>query len=260
MSRITAVVNQKGGVGKTTTTVNLAHAFAKNGTRRVLAVDLDPQASLSAVLGMDIGQIEKTIYDLFLEVPLGQSTAQVIHTTSTEGVSLLPSTIDLASAEELLLTRLSRERVLSLILKPVAFAYDEILIDCPPNLGQLTINALTAADEIIVPFEPDYLGLRALGHLMRTVDNIKAMTNPNLHMSQLVITKFDKRTRHARIIVDEVRRTFPGKVIEAEVPYSVKAKDAVASGKSIFAYDPDSSVAVAYQGVAEELENHAEPA
>ncbi len=255
MTKIIAVANQKGGVGKTTTTLNLAHALAEDGRNRVLLCDLDPQASLTALLGLEVHSLPASIYDLLVEKP-NVSYQQVIQPTGMAGVSLLPSTIDLSKAESELLAEPGRDHLLAGLLEPLRAEYDFILCDCPPSLGLLTSNVLAAADEVLIPLSSDYLALRALEHLLANVEKIRRRVNPNLKTGGILVTMHHQRTAHARAILDGLREAHPELVLESVVPYSVRAKDSIATGQSVIAYDPKGPLAEAYRNVAREIANH----
>jgi chromosome partitioning protein len=248
---ITAIVNQKGGVGKTTTTLNLGAGLARRG-RRVLLVDLDPQAGLSASAGIAVAHLTTSIYQALLDETV--DPLPIIHKTAA-GVDLLPATIDLAAAEVELVTMTLRELVLRDVLAKVRSRYDHILIDCPPSLGLLTINALAAADRVIIPLECEFLATRGLALLLRTLDKVKARLNRELHVAGILATKFDGRTLHATEILSELRANFPGQVFEPVIKHTVRVKEAPAAGLSIFDYEPNHDVAKAYLQLAAEVDH-----
>jgi chromosome partitioning protein len=256
MTKIIAVANQKGGVGKTTTTLNLAHALAEDGQNRVLLCDLDPQASLTALLGFEVHTLPASVYDLLLEKP-GLKPEDVVLATQMAGVSLLPSTIDLSKAESELLAETGRDHLLAGVLAPLHDRFEFILCDCPPSLGLLTSNVLAAADEVLIPLSSDYLALRALEHLLANVEKIRRRVNPRLKTGGILVTMHHQRTAHARAILDGLRSSHPELVFESVIPYSVRAKDSIATGQSVLAYDPKGPLAEAYRSVAREIANHA---
>lgn len=244
---IVSLVNQKGGVGKTTTAVSLAVALGRSG-QRVLLVDLDPQANATSALGVD-GKEAAGTYDAILDdAPMADCVIQV----EAERVSVVPSSAELSGAEVELVPVMARERRLTNALATVKDSYDWILIDCPPSLGLLTINALTASDAVIIPVQCEYMALEGLSRLMETLDLVKRNLNPRLHVLGVVLTMFDARTRLAQQVVDEVRSHFP-QTFATIIPRSVRLSEAPSHGKSIFLYDEGGRGATAYQAVASEL-------
>jgi chromosome partitioning protein len=244
---IISLVNQKGGVGKTTTAVSLAVALGRRG-QRVLLVDLDPQANATSALGMD-GKDMPGTYDAILdETPMSQCVIRV----EEEHVSLVPSSAELSGAEVELVPVMARERRLTNALAQVKDSYDWILIDCPPSLGLLTINALNASDAVIIPVQCEYMALEGLSRLMETLELVKRNLNPKLEVLGLVLTMFDGRTRLAQQVVEEVRGHFP-QTFTTIIPRSVRLSEAPSHGKSIFLYDQVGRAATAYDAVASEL-------
>jgi chromosome partitioning protein len=243
MARVIAVANQKGGVAKTTTVHALGAALAELG-RRILMVDLDPQASLSFATGIE-DEPDPSMHD----VMMGRSTiADILYESS--GVDVAPSSIDLAGAEVHLLTRTGREYVLQRALRPVADDYDFILVDCPPSLGILTINGLTAASEVLIPLQAELLTQRGLGQLLDTVSDVRSFTNPDLQVLGAVITMFDSRTRLGRDVIDDIRRTHRVDILEPFVPKSVKVAEAPRRGLSVLGHARTSAAASAYRELA----------
>nr|WP_281260750.1 AAA family ATPase [Murinocardiopsis flavida] len=249
--RIMSVANQKGGVGKTTTTVNIAASLAMHG-QRVLVVDLDPQGNASTALGMERGSDTQSIYHCLVE---DQSVAEVTRPVEgIPGLSCVPATIDLAGAEIELVSLVAREAR----LKRALSAYDTsevdyILIDCPPSLGLLTVNAMVACDEVLIPIQCEYYALEGLGQLLRNVDLVKSHLNPTLAISTIVLTMYDARTRLASQVADEVRSHFGGLVLDSVVPRSVRVSEAPSYGQSVMTYDPSSTGAVAYMEASREI-------
>jgi chromosome partitioning protein len=244
-----AVANQKGGVGKSTTAVNLGAYLALAGAR-ILVVDLDPQGNASTGLGLDHRRIEPSVYDVLM----GEAeAADAIRQTPVSNLDILPSTIDLAGAEVELVNALSRETRLRQALGTVRYGYDVVFIDCPPSLGLLTVNALAAADELLIPIQCEYYALEGLGQLLRNVDLVRVNLNPGLHIGGIVLTMYDGRTRLAEQVVQEVRRHFSDLVYHTVVPRSVRLSEAPGYGVPIALYDPLSRGGIAYRDLAFEL-------
>ena len=250
-TRIFAVANQKGGVGKTTTTVNLGACFAEMDCR-VLVVDLDPQANATTGLGLNPRQLEHSLYDVLLQ---GVSMADVIEPTEVKNLHVAPASLDLAGAEIELVPAFSRERKLRDALEAVTDDYDMVLIDCPPSLGLLTINGLTAANEVLVPIQTEYYALEGLGQLIRNVDLVKRNLNPELELSTIVLVMFDARTKLSGQVADEVRDHFGDKVCKQVIPRTVRLSEAPSFGQPITVFDPASRGATAYRAVAKEVLN-----
>ncbi len=250
MAIVTAVVNQKGGVGKTTTTFNLGVGLQRLG-RRVLLVDLDPQAALSVSAGIPIAHLTASVYQTLLDENV--DPLPIIRETLS-GVDILPATIDLAAAEVELVNMTLRELVLRDVLAKLRPRYDHILIDCPPSLGLLTINALAAADRVIIPLQCEYLATRGLTLLLRTLAKVQSRLNRDLQVSGILPTMFDGRTTHANEVLGELRTNFPGQVFDVVIKDSVRVKESPAAGLSIFDYDHNHDVAKAYLKLAQEVD------
>jgi chromosome partitioning protein len=253
-TRVLTVSNQKGGVGKTTTAVNLAAALVDRGAR-VLVIDLDPQGNASTALGVPHSAETPSVYDVLIdEFPL----ADIVQ-TSPESPNLLcaPSTIHLAGAEIELVSQVAREHRLRTAVDDYLANLDErldfILIDCPPSLGLLTINAFTAARELLIPIQCEYYALEGLSQLLGTVRMIQKHLNPELHLSTIVLTMYDGRTRLAQQVADEVREHFPREVLTTVIPRSVRVSEAPSFGQTVIAYDGQSAGAIAYREAAVEI-------
>ena len=250
-ARIVSVCNQKGGVGKTTTTINLGASLAEQG-RRVLLVDFDPQGALSVGLGKgDPRQLDLTIYNLLME--RGVDTEEVILETSVEGMDLLPSNIDLSGAEVQLVHEVGREYILGGLLKPVVADYDYIMIDCQPSLGLLTVNALTASQGVLVPLECEYFAMRGVALLMETIEKVQSRLNQELTIDGFLATMYDSRTLHTREVLGRIVDAFGEKVFHTVINRTVRFPDATVVGEPITRFDPSSMGANAYRELAKEV-------
>ncbi len=246
---VIAVANQKGGVGKTTSAVNLSVLIAGFGLR-VLLIDLDPQGNATSSLGIEKQGLVGSTYDLLVdEAPL----ESVVHASGRPGLSVVPATPGLAGAEVELVGAAGRERRLEQALAVNSSAYDIVLIDCPPSLGMLTVNALTAADGVLVPIQCEFLALEGVGQLIGTIDLVKRHLNPDLDIVGVLMTMYDSRTRLSQHVVDEVKRYFPDRIFGEVVPRSVRLAEAPSYGQSIIEYDRASRGAAAYEQVARDL-------
>jgi chromosome partitioning protein len=252
--RTIAVANQKGGVAKTTTVASLGAALAELD-RRVLVVDLDPQACLTFSLGLDPDAVELSIHDVLL----GRVSAGMAVQSTADGLDLLPSTIELAGCEAMLLTRTGREYTLRLALEDVIGSYDVVLLDCAPSLGVLTLNALTAADQVLVPLQCETLSHRGVGQLLDTVHDVQRLTNRGLQVMGVLPTLFDSRTTHAREVLADVSSRYGLEVIEPPIAKSVRFAEAPARGRSILRTAGRTPGAAAYRALARRVAGLDEP-
>ena len=249
MSRIIALANQKGGVGKTTTAINLAASLAAL-EKRVLIIDADPQANATSGLGIDLKQVKTTIYDCLID---GVSPRQAVTQCGIDNLSVIPSNIDLVGAEIEMLERPEREKTLKRVIAPIAGDYDYILIDCSPSLGLLTVNALSAANSVLIPVQCEYFALEGLGKLLNTIKIIQTNLNPALEIEGFLLTMYDSRLRLANQVVEEVTRHFQQMVFNTIIQRNVKLSEAPSYGQPAILYDAESRGTVNYLNLAREL-------
>lgn len=248
-ARIISLCNQKGGVGKTTTSINLGASLAYYG-RKVLAIDFDPQGALTAGLGANAHDVP-TIYDLMLGKV--SEPHEAIQHTAVEGLDIIPANIDLSAAEVHLVSEVAREQILAGVLRKVANEYDVILIDCQPSLGLLTVNALTASHGVLIPLAAEFFALRGVALLIETIDKVRDRLNPSIELDGIVTTMFDPRTLHAREVLERVVDTFDDKVFDTVITRTVKFPDASVAAKPIITYAPENAASEAYLQLAREM-------
>jgi len=254
---VLCIANQKGGVGKTTTVAALAEGLSEHG-KRVLLIDWDPQACLTISLGLNPDNVKRTGYDVLAAVISGRkgpSIKDVVSPTGDPNIYLVPSSIELAQAQLDLVSAVNRESILNQMLKGVRQSYDFILVDCLPSLGLLTINALAAADEVIIPLQADFLAMKGLVRLLTTIIRVKEKLNSSLDIAGILFTMTSSRTLHSKEVIEVTRRAFGDRIriFDAMVPTSVRFKEAPAAGKSILTYAPKSEGASAYRSLTEEV-------
>ncbi len=248
MGKIISIANQKGGVGKTTTSVNLSSCLALAG-KKVLLIDADPQGNATSGCG-GTKDVEKSTYDLIVNQ---EKLSNVVQSTAVENLEVCAANIDLAGAEVELVSQISRETKLKAVLEKEKGNYDYILIDCPPSLGLVTLNALTASDSVLVPIQCEYYALEGLGQLMSTIDLVQKHLNPKLDIEGVVLTMYDARTNLSKQVIDEVKKYFKNKVYKTIIPRNVKLSEAPSYGLPISLYDKKSEGSKAYAALANEL-------
>lgn len=249
VARTIAVANQKGGVGKTTTVINLA-AYLADAGQRVLAVDSDPQGNTTTGLGIDKSMIDASLYEVLIG---DQTVVDALLPTSVVGLHLVPGALDLAGAEVELLNESDRAMRLRRAIHPIVDRYDYVFIDCPPSLGVLTINALAAADAVLIPLQCEFFALEGLAQLLSTIDLVRTRINPELELEGLVLTMYDGRTNLAQQVAEEVRSHFGEKVFRSVIPRTVRLSEAPSYGQPILRYDPRSKAAEVYRSLAKEM-------
>ena len=249
INKIIAIANQKGGVGKTTTSINLAASIAEMG-KRVLAIDLDPQGNMTSGLGVDKNEVENTVYELMLdECSINES----IQDTVVKGLRLIPSNVNLAGAEIELLGINDKEYILKTAVDYIRDDYDFIVIDCPPSLNMLTVNAMTTADTVLVPIQCEYYALEGLSQLIHTINLVQERLNPNLQMEGVVFTMYDVRTKLSNQVVENVKENLDTKIYETMIPRNIRLAEAPSYGIPINMYDSKSAGAESYRKLAKEI-------
>jgi chromosome partitioning protein len=247
--RIIVVANQKGGVGKTTTSINLAASLAVM-EKKILLVDCDPQANATSGIGMDQDDIHENLYSVFFQP---ENAQKAIYATPSPHVSILPSTTDLVGAEVELVDKIGREYYLTDVLKSVSSSFDYIIIDCPPSLGLLTLNALCAAKELLIPLQCEFFALEGIVKLLQTYELVKKRLNPKLRLLGVLLTMYDVRNRLSRQVKNEVRKCFPDQIFESIIPRNVRLSEAPSFGKTILKYDIKSKGSESYLALAKEV-------
>jgi len=254
MGKVIAIANQKGGVGKTTTAINLAASLAVL-EKKVLVVDADPQANATSGIGLDVRNIDKSIYECLIDE---ENTEEVLIKSEIDGMDIIPSHIDLVGAEIEMLNMDDREHMLKKVIAPVKDNYDYTLIDCSPSLGLITVNALTAADSVMIPVQCEYFALEGLGKLLNTIKIIQGRLNPELAIEGFVLTMYDSRLRLSNQVVDEVRKHFQQMVFDTIIQRNIKLTEAPSFGKPVVLYDAESKGSINYLNLARELVNNDE--
>ena len=251
MGRVIAVANQKGGVGKTTTAINLSACLAEKG-QKVLAIDMDPQGNMTSGLGIDKDEVEKNIYDLMI----GQAGVdEVLQKEAIENLDVIPTSIDLSAAEIELIGVDDKEFIIRNAVQPIKDDYDYIIIDCPPSLSMLTINAMTTADSVLVPIQCEYYALEGLSQLIHTVELVKERLNPVLEIEGVVFTMYDARTNLSLQVVENVKENLQQNIYKTIIPRNIRLAEAPSYGMPINLYDPKSTGASANQRLADEVMN-----
>lgn len=254
MAKVIAIANQKGGVGKTTTAVNLSSCLATKG-KKVVIIDVDPQGNTTSGLGIDKNNIKKSIYEVLIN---DEKIENTLLKTPVENLMICPSNIQLVGAEVELVSVISRETRMKVAIEEIKDKYDFILIDCPPSLGLLTLNALTASDKILVPIQCEYYALEGLSQLMNTVKLVQRHLNPTLDVEGVVLTMFDARTNLSIQVVEDVKKYFRNKVYRTVIPRNVRLSEAPSFGLPIILYDPKSKGAECYMDLAQEVIDYSE--
>jgi len=249
MTRIIAVVNQKGGVGKTTTAINLSSGLAV-AEKKTLLIDIDPQSNSTSGVGFDKNNVEMSIYDVLIG---RKNLPDIIMPTELSSLNVAPASIALVGAEVEMVGMMSREKILSNALAPIVDSYDYIIIDCPPSLGLLTVNALTAADSVLIPIQCEYYALEGLGQLLHTIELVQKNLNPSLEIEGVLLTMYDRRLNLSRQVADEARKFFDGRVYKTIINRNVRLSEAPSFGKPIILYDILSTGAENYMALTKEV-------